>query len=98
MKNLCAALLLLWLPRSQAAQPATDQKPPHVVGIGASIKIVDFYPVVDALVPAGPAEKDGRLKPGDRIDAVAQDGEPWEETAGLKLEEAVQRIRGPKGS
>ena len=48
-----------------------------LVGIGAMLSIDDGAPKIERLIPGGPAEKDGRLKPGDKIIAVAQgDDEP----------------------
>ena len=41
---------------------------------------------------------DGRLKPADRILSIAQGYEPFEDVVGWRLDEVVQKIRGPKGS
>jgi carboxyl-terminal processing protease len=96
-----AALLLLGLalasPAAAAKAPKADDAK-SVVGLGLVVKIVGRYPVIDALVPGGPAAKDGRLKPGDRIEGVAQGEGAWEDTAGLKLAQIVAKIRGPRGS
>ncbi len=50
-----------------------------------------------SLVPAGPAEKSGQLKPADLIVGVGQgdDGE-IEDVVGWRLDDVVQKIRGPK--
>ncbi|MEE4277682.1 MAG: carboxy terminal-processing peptidase [Halieaceae bacterium] len=68
-------------------------------GIGAVLSREDEYTRVARIVPAGPAAKQGQLKPSDRIVAVAQgdDGE-FEDVIGWRLDEVVQLIRGPKGS
>jgi len=68
-------------------------------GIGAVLSREDEYTKVARVVPAGPADKQGQLKPSDRIVAVAQgdDGE-YEDVIGWRLDEVVQLIRGPKGS
>ena len=50
------------------------------------------------LIPGGPADMDGRLKPADRILGVAQGLKPFEDVVGWRLDEVVQLIRGPKGS
>jgi carboxyl-terminal processing protease len=73
-------------------------EPARVVGVGLVIKIENRYPVVDSLVAGGPAAREGTLKPGDRIEGVAQGEGPWEETAGLKLAEVVDKIRGARGT
>ena len=41
-------------------------------GIGAVLALEDEYTKVVSLVPAGPADKAGQLKPNDKIVAVAQ--------------------------
>ncbi|MFU8764150.1 MAG: carboxy terminal-processing peptidase [Haliea sp.] len=68
-------------------------------GIGAVLQIEDEYTKVARLVAAGPADKQGELRPSDRITAVAQgeDGE-FEDVIGWRLDEVVELIRGPKGS
>lgn len=68
-------------------------------GIGAVLQLEDEYTKVVRLVPAGPADKQGELKPSDRIVGVAQgeDGE-FEDVIGWRLDEVVELIRGPKGS
>lgn len=67
-------------------------------GIGAVLQTEDEFTKVVNLIPGGPAELDGRLKPADRILGVAQDDEPMEDVVGWRLDEVVQLIRGPKGS
>lgn len=68
-------------------------------GIGAVLQLEDEYTRVARVVPAGPADKQGDLRPSDRIVAVAQgqDGE-FEDVIGWRLDEVVELIRGPKGS
>jgi len=61
-------------------------------GIGAEIGIRDEQLTIIAPLPETPAENAG-LKPGDSI--VAIDGE---ETFGLTVEEAVQKIKGKPGT
>lgn len=69
-----------------------------LVGIGATLRSEDGAAKIETLIAGGPAEQDGRLKPGDKIIAVAQgDAEPvsilyW------PLSKAVRIIRGEKGT
>ena len=65
-------------------------------GIGAVLTSVDGYCKITELVP-GPASNDGRLKPNDRIVAVADRGtnEPVD-VVEWKLNDVVNLIRGPK--
>lgn len=68
-------------------------------GIGAVLQSDNEYTKVVRLVPAGPADKNGLLKPADRIIGVGQ-GEDGEivNVNGWRLEEVVDLIRGPKQS
>ncbi len=61
-------------------------------GIGAQVGIKDKQIVVIAPLPDSPAAKAG-IKPGDTIMEI--DGKS---TSGMSLEEAVAKIRGPKGT
>ena len=68
-------------------------------GIGAVLENRDEYTTVRRLVPAGPADKNGGLKPADRIVGVGQgDGGVIVDVVGWRLDEVVALIRGPKGS
>ncbi|RDB35822.1 carboxy terminal-processing peptidase [Spirobacillus cienkowskii] len=69
------------------------------VGIGATLKSVDGYTIVDAIVPGGAAAKDGRLKKNDKIVAVdAGDGSGIQDVIEMDLSKVVQLIRGKEGS
>ncbi|MCC2636003.1 MAG: prc, partial [Ramlibacter sp.] len=67
-------------------------------GIGAVLQAEDEFTKVVRLVPAGPADKGKQLKPGDRIVAVAQDNEEFIDVVGWRIDEVVEKIRGPKGT
>lgn len=67
-------------------------------GIGAVLQTEDEYTKVVRLVHAGPAYKQGELKPADRIVGVAQDDGEFQDVIGLRLDEVVQLIRGEKGT
>src|SRR5579883_1597084 len=69
-----------------------------LVGIGAVLREEDGYARIVSLVPGGPADRDKRLKPNDKIGAVAQGDGPWIEAVGMKLDRLVQMIRGEKGT
>lgn len=66
-------------------------------GIGAVLRRDGEHTVVERLIPAGPADKQGDLQPADKIIAVAQgvDGERID-VIGWRLDEVVQLIRGKK--
>lgn len=68
-------------------------------GIGAVLQGENEFTKVVRLVPAGPADKTGQIKPGDLIVGVGQGntGE-MEDVVGWRLDDVVDKIRGPKGS
>ena len=70
-----------------------------LTGIGARLQWDDGYTKLIELVPGGPAIRSKKLKPGDRIIAVAQgqDGEPVD-VVEMELDKVVDKIRGEKGS
>jgi carboxyl-terminal processing protease len=53
---------------------------------------------IERLIPGGPAEQDGRLKPGDKIIAVAQGEEEAVDVLHWPLYKTVRLIRGDKGT
>ena len=67
-------------------------------GIGALLQSEDGYCKIKELKP-GPAMRSNKLKPGDRIVAVAQgdESEPVD-VVDTKLSKVVDMIRGPKGT
>lgn len=68
-------------------------------GIGAVLQKEDEYTKVVRIVHAGPADKQGQLKPAHKIIGVAQ-GEKGEmvDVIGWRLDDVVKLIRGPKNS
>jgi len=68
-------------------------------GIGAVLQMEDEYTKVARLVPAGPADKQGELKPSDRIVGVGEGkGGEIKDVVGWRLDDVVDLIRGSKGS
>lgn len=67
-----------------------------LVGIGAVLNSEDGYAKIAELVPGGPAAKDGRLKVGDRVSAVAQGDKEFVDSVDMKLDKVVEMIRGKK--
>ncbi|MES9875647.1 MAG: carboxy terminal-processing peptidase [Candidatus Sedimenticola sp. PURPLELP] len=68
-------------------------------GIGAVLRNEDEYTIIVRTVAGGPAEMSGKVKAGDRIIGVAQgkDGE-MEDVIGWRLQDVVDKVRGPKDS
>jgi len=65
-------------------------------GIGAVLQQEDEYTQVVRLVPAGPADNQGELKPNDKIVAVGQEGEEMIDVVGMRLDDVVDMIRGER--
>ena len=59
-------------------------------GIGASLRSEDGYTVVHNVIPGGAADKDGRLKAGDKIVGVAQGSGTMEDIVDMKLNDVVE--------
>lgn len=68
-------------------------------GIGAQLRSENDYTIVANVIPGGPAHKSGLLNEEDRIVGVAQgdDGE-FVDIIGWRLDDAIQLIRGKKGT
>lgn len=68
-------------------------------GIGATLRSENDYTIVASIVPGGPAHKSGLLKEEDRIVGVAQGDEgEFVDIIGWRLDDAIQLIRGKKGT
>ncbi|MGM0525464.1 MAG: carboxy terminal-processing peptidase [Pseudomonadota bacterium] len=71
-------------------------------GIGAVLQSEYDYTVIRSLVPGGPADKTDELSPEDKIIAVGQgvgdDAEDFVDIIGMRLDDVVELIKGPKGS
>jgi carboxyl-terminal processing protease len=67
-------------------------------GVGATLQGDDGYCKIVELLPGGPAARSKLLKVGDRIVAVAQEGKEPVDIIDMPLPDAVELIRGPKGT
>jgi carboxyl-terminal processing protease len=68
-------------------------------GIGASLQLTDDFVTVIDVIAGGPAAASGKLAPNDRITAVGE-GKSGEllDVIGWRLDDVVQKIRGPGGT
>ncbi len=67
-------------------------------GIGAVLREENGETVIVEIMPGGAASKDGRLKPNDKIIAVAQGDAKFVDIVDMRLRDAVKLIRGAKGT
>jgi carboxyl-terminal processing protease len=67
-------------------------------GIGASLQLEGDYVQVTNVIAGGPAHIDGQIKAQDRITAVGEQGGELVDVIGWRLDDVVQKIRGPGGT
>ena len=70
-----------------------------LTGIGALLGVEDDYTKIISLVPGGPAEKSGKIKPEDRIAKIKQkNSKEFIDVVGWRIDEVVDLIRGEIGT
>lgn len=67
-------------------------------GIGAQLQEKDGFLKVASIVPGSPSFKQGQLKAGDIILKVAQGSDEPVDVTNMKIDDAIQLIRGKKGT
>jgi len=67
-------------------------------GIGAVLQTIDDYTVIRSLVAGGPADSTKELQAEDKIVGVAQDDKQIVDIVGWRLDDVVDKIKGPKGT
>jgi carboxyl-terminal processing protease len=67
-------------------------------GIGVALSSKDGYSVVERIIPGGATDKAKVLEPGDKIIAVAQEGEDPVDIVDMSLRDVVAMIRGERGT
>ncbi len=78
------------------AQPTTN-----VSGIGVALARTEGQRgsfIITQIVAGSPAAEDGRLKPGDWIEAIGDNEDTLVKVLGWKLTDVVARMRGPENS
>jgi carboxyl-terminal processing protease len=69
-----------------------------IEGIGARLMKKNDYTKVSELISGGPAWKEGELEVGDIILKVAQGDEEPIDIVGMRLDDAIEYIKGKKGT
>ncbi|RDI15877.1 carboxy terminal-processing peptidase [Flavobacterium sp. AG291] len=67
-------------------------------GIGARLQKKGDYVEISELIPGGPAWRGKELEQGDLIMKVAQGKDAPVDIAGMRLDDTVKKIKGPKGT
>lgn len=68
-------------------------------GIGAQLVKQEDVVLIRELIPGGPASLSQKLKAGDRIVGVGQGANgPMEDVIGWRIDDVVDKIKGPKGT
>lgn len=70
----------------------------NLEGIGAALQMEDGYTVVSKIIPGGAADKQGKLKPKDRIISVGNERGEMVDVVDMKLNDVVDMIRGKAGT
>ena len=69
-----------------------------MTGIGASLQSEDGFAVVKELIPGGPADKDGRIQPEDKILGIQNEDGTEIDFVEQRLRDVVSHIRGEAGT
>ncbi len=80
------------------AQEFNEEMARSFTGIGATLQLENEVVKVASIVPGGPAFKAKTLNAGDRIIGVAQGNDEFVDVIGWRLDNTVQKIKGPKGT
>ena len=95
---------------SRAYDPHTDYMSPaskedfdmemnlSLCGIGATLTMDDGALKIVEVMPGSPCERDGRIKEGDKIVGVQQEGGPMEDVMWQPMKKSIKKIRGKKGT
>jgi carboxyl-terminal processing protease len=67
-------------------------------GVGAVLSMEDGALKIVEVMPGGPVDRDGRIKEGDKIVGVRQDGGEMEDVTWQPMKKSIKKIRGPKGT
>lgn len=67
-------------------------------GIGATLASENEFVTIKSIVPGGPADKIKQLKIDDKIIGVAQGTEEFVDIVGWRIDNAIELIRGKKGT
>jgi len=67
-------------------------------GIGARLQKKNDYTEITELISGGPAWKQKQLEPGDAIMKVGQGDEQPVDVVGMRIDDVVKKIKGPKGT
>ncbi|WP_209402224.1 carboxy terminal-processing peptidase [Pseudozobellia sp. WGM2] len=67
-------------------------------GIGARLQKKPEGAKIDDIISGGPVWRDGQLEVGDLILKVGQEGEEPINIVGMRLDDAIELIKGPKGT
>ena len=67
-------------------------------GIGATLSSENEFVTIKSVVTGGPADKSKQIKIDDKIIGVSQDEKEFVDVIGWRLDNAIQLIRGKKGT
>lgn len=103
LERFLTAMCQSYDPHSQYFKPASkdnfDIDMGHSLeGIGTTLRREGEYTVVVSVVPGGPADLSGEIRPKAKIVAVAQGDDEPVDIVDMRLDKVVKLIRGKKGT
>ena len=67
-------------------------------GVGAVLSMDNGALKIVEVMPGGPVDRDGRIKEGDKIVGVKQEGSELEDVTWQPMKKTIKKIRGKKGT
>ncbi len=103
MQNYMSAVCRAYDPHTDYFSPTTKEDFDmemnlSLCGVGAVLTQDDGALKIAEIMPGGPIDKDGRIKKGDKIVAVAQGTNTLEDIMWQPMKQSIRKIRGPKGT
>ena len=104
LERYLSALTSSYDPHSSYMAPETEDNFKIIMsleldGIGAQLRNEDGYTTVQTIIPGGAADREGSLKPKDKVVGVGEGiTGSIEDVVEMKLNDVVKRIRGKRGT
>lgn len=103
LQHYLAAVARAYDPHSDYMSPASKEDFDMdmnltLCGVGAVLSMDDGALKIAEIMPGGPIDVDGRIKTGDKITGVKQDGGEMEDIMWQPIKKSIRKIRGKKGT
>ena len=103
LQNYLSAIARAYDPHTDYMSPATKEDFDMdmnltLYGVGAVLNMEDGALKIVEIMDGGPIDLDGRIKAGDKIVGIQQEGGEMEDIMWQPSKKSINKIRGPKGS